>query len=187
MLSKLLAIRAALYSAGSMATTERDAFELVLEFHSDLRAHVAELGQVTTALALANTRPADLPPTDLKTRILSTVASHDLPAAPTALVVTNPEGRVEWINPSFSAMCGFTLKELSGHKPGQVLQGRATDPAAVTRIRTALTALRPVRETMVNYHKNGSAYRVDLEITPILDDEGSPLWFVAQERKLADL
>jgi PAS domain S-box-containing protein len=187
MLSELLATRAALYAAGSMATAERDAFELVLEFHADLRAHVAELGDVTTALALSDARPAAAPPSDLKTRILSTVGAHALPAAPAALVVTDPAGRVEWINPAFSAMCGFTLKELAGHKPGQVLQGAATDAAAVRRIRTALAALRPVRETMVNYHKNGSAYRVDIEITPILDDERAPLWFVAQEHKLAEL
>jgi hypothetical protein len=82
-------------------------------------------------------------------------------------------------------MCGFTLNELAGHKPGQVLQGPKTDPAAVQRIRVAVAACRPVRETLVNYHKNGSAYRVDITITPILDDERAPLWFVAQERKLA--
>jgi hypothetical protein len=51
-------------------------------------------------------------------------------------------------------------------------------------MRSALHARRPCRETLVNYHKDGSAYVVDIEITPILDEEQQPLWFVARERKL---
>lgn len=185
MLSELLATRAALYVAGSMTAAEREAFELVLEFQPELRAEVAGLGHVTTAWTLAGADPATVPPTELKTRILSTVGAHSSPAAPTAMLVTDPFGRVEWLNATFSAMCGFTLGELAGHKPGQVLQGPATDPAAVRRIRSAVAACRPVRETLVNYHKSGSPYRVDIAITPILDDDRAPLWFVAQERKLA--
>jgi PAS domain S-box-containing protein len=185
MLSELLATRAALYVAGSMSAAEREAFELVLEFQPELRAEVAALGHVTTAWTLAGAPPASVPPAELKTRILSSVGAHASPAAPTAMVVTDPFGRVEWLNATFSTMCGFTLSELAGYKPGQVLQGPGTDPAAVQRIRVAVAACQPVRETMVNYHKNGSAYRVDIAITPILDDERAPLWFVAQERKLA--
>lgn len=187
MLSELLATRAALYVAGSMLASEREAFELVLEFQPELRAEVAALGHVTTAWTLAEAHPATVPPTELKSRVLTTVGSRSSPAAPTAMVVTDPFGRVEWLNATFSAMCGFTLNELAGHKPGHVLQGPGTDPAAVQRIRTAVAACRPARETMINYHKNGLAYCVAIAITPILDDNHAPLWFVAQERKLASL
>jgi PAS domain S-box-containing protein len=187
MLSELLATRAALYVAGSMSTSEREAFELVLEFQPELRAEVAELGQVTVAWAQASEHLVEALPTDLKSRILSTVGTHSAPAAPTALLVTDRFGRVEWLNSEFSAMCGFTLSELAGHKPGQVLQGPETDPAAVQRLSTAVAAGQPACETMVNYHKDGSVYRVDIAITPILDDDHVPLWFIAEERKLAEV
>ena len=61
----------------------------------------------------------------------------------------------------------------------------ATDGTApVQRIRDALRERRPCRETLVNYHKDGTLYRVSVAIAPILDDEQQPLWFVAKERKL---
>jgi hypothetical protein len=77
------------------------------------------------------------------------------------------------------------LDELRGRRPGQLLQGPGTDRAAVERIRVALRARRPCREELVNYHKDGSAYRADVQIMPVLDDDGNPLWFVAKERLLA--
>jgi hypothetical protein len=38
----------------------------------------------------------------------------------------------------------------------------------------------------VNYHKDGTPYRADVRIMPILDNAGQTLWFVAKERKLAE-
>ena len=81
-------------------------------------------------------------------------------------------------------MCGYTLAELRGRKPGQVLQGPDTDAASVTRIRTALHNRQPCHEQLVNYHKDGSRYRADIRLAPILDDANEPLYFVARERKL---
>ena len=106
------------------------------------------------------------------------------PAEPEGFVVTDPRGLVEWINPAFTALCGYALEEIKGRKPGHLLQGPGTDPAPVARIRESLREKRPCRETLVNYHKDGTLYRVDVRITPILDDDRQPLWFVAQERKL---
>jgi PAS domain S-box-containing protein len=103
---------------------------------------------------------------------------------PESLVATGPDGLVLWVNDAFTTMCGYSLEELKGRKPGQLLQGADTDPAAVGRIRDSLRVRRACRESLVNYHKNGTRYRVDVRISPILDDEGQPLWFVAKERKL---
>jgi len=100
------------------------------------------------------------------------------------MVVTNPDGEIEWFNHAFTEMCDYTLPELKGRKPGHVLQGPDTDPATVARIRTAISSRQRCRETIVNYHKDGSRYEADVRIAPILDDDRQPLWFVAQERKL---
>jgi PAS domain S-box-containing protein len=185
MLTDVLQDRAALYAAGAMTAPERENFELVLEFHTELRALVAGL-QDTTAVALRATVPAIAPPAALRERIFAALAPQAAPADE-PMVVTNPAGLVEWINPAFTGLCGYTLPELSGRKPGALLQGPRTDRTAVDRIRRAMQELRPCHETLLNYHKDGSPYRVDVRITPILDDDRQPLWFVAQERKLADV
>ena len=185
MISELLQDRAALYVSGAMTDGERGDFELILEFHEEVRQFVNELQEVGNAILLADA-PADVPEISSarKSKILRAIADRPAQAAPEGFVMTGPDRLVQWVNPAFTAMCGYSLDELRGKSLGPVLQGERTDPAAVARIRSALHALRPCRETLVNYHKDGSPYSVDIAITPILDDEQQPLWFVARERKI---
>lgn len=184
MLSELLQDRAALYAAGVMSAAERESFELLLEFHEELRAEVASLQKVATAVWLAGVKPAAAAPAELKARILGALGPQPRPPAPDGLVVADAAGLIEWVNPAFTALCGYTLDEIKGRKPGQFLQGPRTDPTAVARIRQGVRERRPCRETLANYHKDGSLYYVDIAITPILDDDGQPLWFIAKEKKV---
>jgi PAS domain S-box-containing protein len=178
--------RAVQYVSGAMTAAERESFEVVLEFHRDLRLQVAELQEVASTVAMAPVGRLMDPPADLKSRLLGAVETLPPRREPDGLVVTDAEGRVEWINPAFTAMCGYSLEEIRGRKPGHLLQGPATDPAAVERIRAALRDRRPCREALVNYHKDGTRYRADVRISPVLDDDAQPLWFVARERRLPD-
>ena len=184
MATELLQDRAALYVAGALTAPERESFELVLEFQHDLRAHVARLQDVGAKVLLAQVPRHMAAPSSLKSRIFDAIESRPRQLQPDCLVVTGPNGLIEWVNPAFSAMCGYSVAELKGRKPGHLLQGPETDPAAVQRIREAVRERRSCREILLNYHKDGAIYRVDVAITPILDDEGGPLWFVAKERKL---
>ena len=182
MLTELLQDRAERYVSGGMTESERGSFEVVLGFHQELRAEVSGLQDVVTTVVMAAV-PLVAPPRDLKARLFGALAG--LPAVePEGWVATGPDGLVEWVNPAFMAMCGYSLAELKGRKPGHLLQGPDTDAAAVERIRDALRARCTCRETLVNYHKDGTRYRVEVSIDPILDDAGQPLWFVARERKL---
>lgn len=186
MLPELLQDRAAIYVSGAMTAAERENFELVLDFHEELRAHVAGLQQVLTTVLLSEPSATAAPPPTLKARVLGALGVQPPIRDPEGMVVTNGEGLVEWINPAFTAMCGFSLNEIRGRKPGQLLQGAGTDPASVDRIRRSLRESRGCREILVNYHKNGSPYRVDIRIEPVLDDDHRPVWFVARERRLPD-
>jgi PAS domain S-box-containing protein len=186
MLPELLQDRAALYVAGALDADQRDAFELVLDFQPELRVLVARLQEVGAAVMLSSLRHDSTPPPNLRARILSAVASR--PRSEThPMVVTCPRGRVEWVNPQFTAMCGHSFEEIRGRKPGEFLQGPDTDAEVVKRIRDAIRERRKCREKLVNYHRDGTRYEVELALTPVLDDAGEPLWFVAQERKLANV
>ncbi len=182
MLPELLQDRAERYVSGGMTESERGSFEVILGFHQELRAQVTELQDVVAAVVMASVTPV-VPSGQLKARLLGALDGLP-PVEPEGWVATDPAGLVEWVNPAFMAMCGYSLEELKGRKPGHLLQGPDTDPATVERIRGALRARRACRETLVNYHKDGSRYGVEVSIDPILDDEGQPLWFVARERKL---
>jgi PAS domain S-box-containing protein len=187
MLADNLQDRAVLYVSGEMPPPDREAFDVLLEFHGELRAHVAGLHEAMAGALMVRTVPHVRPPVALKTDILNALGAPVPRPEPEALVVTNAAGLLQWVNPAFTDMCGYTLDELRDRKPGHLLQGPGTDPAAVNRIRESLRARRACRETLVNYHKDGTSYRADVRIMPVLDDDGQPLWFVAKERLVPGL
>ncbi len=187
MLSESLQEQAAVYAAGLMTSEQREEFELVVEFHDELREVVRHLGEVGAAVSLAaRDRGSARPTLDAKARILAAIADSPQESKPEALVVSGPDGLVQWINPAFSAMCGYTLEELYGKKLGPILQGEKTDRERAARIRRAVHTFSPCRETILNYHKNGTPYCVEVAITPIRSDSGDPLWLIAREREVKD-
>jgi PAS domain S-box-containing protein len=171
-----------------MTPGEREEFELVLGFNPELRNLIYELQQVASALAMAQI-PAELPSLspESKSTILQRLVAESRISIHESVVVTGPDRLVRWVNSEFTAMCGYSLAELEGKKLGPLLQGPATDIAAVMRIRAALDAEGASRETLVNYHKDGSPYLVEIAITPIRDDQNRLRWFVARERLLEKL
>jgi PAS domain S-box-containing protein len=184
MINAFLQERAVLYVSGAMLPQEREQFELVLEFHYELRECVGELAEVGAAITL---RPGDFRPSPgLKARILGLLRDRAQQVTSDGLIMSGPAGLVQWINPAFSAMCGYTLEELRGKKLGPILQGEKTDRETAERLRRAVHEYRSCREAILNYRKNGEPYWVEISMTPILDRGGQPLWLVARERKLAE-
>src|ERR1700738_329163 len=185
MSNEFLQEQAALYVSGAMSPQEREQFELVLEFHDELREFTTGCAEVGVAITLAALRTGNSRSSSgLKARIMSIVRDRPQRATADGLVVSRPNGLVHWIKPVFSAMCGYTLEELRGKKLGPILQGEKTDRETANRIRRAVHECRPCRETILNYRKNGEPYFVEIAITPILDDGGDRLLLVAREREL---
>lgn len=185
MLTDFLQDRAALYVAGEMSAAEREQFELLLEFHAELREHVAEVGNLSAALtASALAGESAKPSPELKARVLGKIAGLPQQTRAEAIVVSGVDGLVQWVSPAFTEMCGYELNELRGRKLGPILQGKDTDPATAARLREAVRNARPCRETILNYHKSGQPYLVDVDVTPVVDDAGTPLWLIAREHEV---
>lgn len=100
------------------------------------------------------------------------------------IIITDAAGITIWVNAGFRALCGHTSADIIGKKPGQLLQGPATDPAVVRRISAALRAGIGCTEELVNYHKDGHPYWVRLQITPLRNEQGHIVQFIAFEHKI---
>lgn len=100
-----------------------------------------------------------------------------------ATVVTDAEGLVLSIDPAFTDICGYTFEELRGRKPGDILQGPATEQEIVEQFREALREQAPFECTITNYHKNGTTYRVHIKCEPVFKGKNLS-GFKAEERKL---
>ncbi len=107
------------------------------------------------------------------------------------VLVADAEGRLEWANEAFTRLTGYTVEEVKGKRPGEFLQGSGTDPAAKARIRKSLLRGKGIRTELLNYRKDGTAYWVDINIQPMLDERGQlEGWFAIEvditERKAAE-
>jgi PAS domain S-box-containing protein len=158
---------AALYVSGALTTRERAQFDIILKHHAELRALVMRLEEAAVGAGFAR-RSGDYRPSEaLKTRLLNEVQTRTQRSPEEAFVMANAEGIVEWVNPAFTGMCGYTLEQLKGKKLGSILQGKLTDPVAAARLREAVHDRKPCTEALINYRKDGTPYWVSINITPI--------------------
>ncbi len=182
--------QASLYALGVLSPEEAEELERKLSSNPHLQKLVTGLRDVGAALPAAF-KPVRKPSVTLKSKVMRKIADREIAAAyetwcrsGESLVVTDKEGRIEWVNDAFTRMCGYTLDELRGQKPGSMLQGERTDRSAVARLRESIHARRPVVEELVNYTKEGEPYWVSISITPVFDNEHEFCRFVAVEREL---
>jgi PAS domain S-box-containing protein len=99
----------------------------------------------------------------------------------TGVIITDADGRVQWVNDGFTRMSGFSLPELMGRKPGALLQGPDTDPAAVERMRAAVREHRSFMVEVLNYARNGTPYWVHIDCHPMRGADGRLEGFMALE------
>jgi PAS domain S-box-containing protein len=101
-----------------------------------------------------------------------------------ARVRTDAQGHVIQINPAFSGLCGYTFEEIRGRKPGSLLQGPETTTESVLALRNAIRSRQVCSVEMVNYHKNQTTYRVQIDLAPQFNLLGELEGFEAVEHKL---
>ncbi|MDJ0783440.1 MAG: PAS domain-containing protein [Desulfosarcinaceae bacterium] len=71
-----------------------------------------------------------------------------------------------YVNPAFCNMTGYGPQELVGKSP-DVLQGEATDPAVLQRLREEISRGEVFHGQAINYRKDGSTFLMDWKIVPI--------------------
>lgn len=103
-----------------------------------------------------------------------------------SVIITDAAGLIEYTNPGFERMTGFTFDEVQGRKPGDVLQGKLTDFGAKERIRQKLNAREPFYEEILNYTKTGEPYWISLSINPIFSASGDLERFISVQANITD-
>lgn len=120
---------------------------------------------------------------EVENRRLAMVAN----ATTNMVVVADGEGRIEWINPAFTRITGYTLEEVIGKTPGSFLGGPETDPKVSFYMGQKIRAGQGFKDVeVVNYSKEGRQYWVSIEVQPILDNTGKVIQFIAIESDISE-
>ncbi len=102
------------------------------------------------------------------------------------IVITDEDERVLYVNAAFERISGYTLHEMRGKRPGPSLQGPSTDEAARAILRYAIAERVPVKTEIVNYHKNGNPYWMEISLVHILGERAGMGRFIAIEQDVSD-
>ncbi|MDX1584221.1 MAG: EAL domain-containing protein, partial [Thermoanaerobaculia bacterium] len=106
-----------------------------------------------------------------------------LEAAPNAVVVTDVEGVILWVNPAFSRLTGYRKSEAVGRTPALLKSGR--HPASFyAQMWKTLRAGQVWRGELYNRRKDGEIYLEDQTIAPLRQEDGSITHFVAVKQDI---
>ena len=103
-----------------------------------------------------------------------------------AVVVTDREGRIEYVNAAFEALTGYTKDEVLGKNP-RILKSGQQDEAFYANLWDTILAGEVFRGVLVNRKKNGDLYDEEKTITPIRDPDGRITHFVSIDRDVTAL
>jgi PAS domain S-box-containing protein/diguanylate cyclase (GGDEF)-like protein len=100
-----------------------------------------------------------------------------------AVIITNAQGFIEYVNDAFENASGYSLSELRGRTPGVLKADRQT-PEFFERMWSALRKGEVFRGEIANRKKTGEIYYEDLVIEPVRDAQGTITHFVSTGRDI---
>ena len=111
--------------------------------------------------------------------------SAALMAAANAIVITALDGSIEWINPAFTALTGYTVEESVGRKLGALLRSGMQEAPFYESLWSSILAGQVWQGELINRRKDGSLYIEEQAITPVLDAGGAVTHFVAIKQDIS--
>ncbi|MBI5566288.1 MAG: PAS domain S-box protein, partial [Chloroflexi bacterium] len=98
--------------------------------------------------------------------------------SPATIVITDPDGRIEYANPKFKATTGYTLGEALGQTP-RILKSGHTPSDEYKQLWDTISTGREWHGEFHNKKKDGELYWEWASISPILDAQGGIVNYLA--------
>jgi two-component system, cell cycle sensor histidine kinase and response regulator CckA len=112
--------------------------------------------------------------------------SAALNAAADAMVITDREGTIEWVNPAFVVVNGYTAEEALGKNPRELVKSGVHDTGFYRRMWDTILAGDVWKGELTNRRKDGSLYFEEQTITPVKGASGEIAHFIAIKRDITE-
>jgi PAS domain S-box-containing protein len=112
--------------------------------------------------------------------------SSALNAAANAVVITDREGNLEWVNQAFLALTGYGEDEVIGRNPRVLIRSGAHDRVFYEGLWNTVLAGDVWHGELTNRRKDGSFYSEEMTITPLRDARGEIRHFIAVKQDITE-
>ena len=139
------------------------------------RDEVAQLGLAFNGMA------AEVQTRDQTLRKLSLAMEQ----SPESIVITDLDGRIEYVNAFFLRNTGFTREDVLGRNP-RILQSGKTPPETYRALWAALASEQIWRGEFINRRKDGSDYVDAATIAPVRDPDGRIRHYLSVQQDITE-
>jgi PAS domain S-box-containing protein len=102
-----------------------------------------------------------------------------------AVVITNTQGVIEYVNPAFTRITGYSREEALGQNP-RILKAEQQDPAFYEQLWSTILKGQPWHGELVNRRKDGSQYTEQMNIAPVRGAHGQVTHFIATKQDVTE-
>jgi PAS domain S-box-containing protein len=105
--------------------------------------------------------------------------------SPASVVITDTEGKIEYVNPKFTSLTGYSADEVLGENP-RILKSGEHPREFYEGLWTTILAGREWRGELHNRKKNGGLFWEQSSVSPVRDREGNITHFVAVKEDVTE-
>ena len=99
------------------------------------------------------------------------------------IFITDPAGVIQYVNPAFERVTGYSRQEALGNKPSMLKSGKH-GPDFYQELWQTITRGEAWSGNFINKRRDGSLFTEQASITPMLDQDGRIIHFVASKKDI---
>lgn len=109
--------------------------------------------------------------------------SQAIEQSPVTIVITDINGRVEYVNPAFETTTGYSFEEVKG-KTTEILKSGKMDESVYKELWENIPNGKEWHGEWINKRKNGELYWEDVSITPVFSESGEIINYLAVKQDI---
>lgn len=111
--------------------------------------------------------------------------SKTITQSPVSVIITNTLGKIEYVNPKFTEVTGYAFEDVFGRNPNILKSGNQNDDF-YRNLWDTILAGKDWDGELLNKKKNGELYWENAKISPITNEEGVIINFVAIKEDITE-
>ncbi len=111
--------------------------------------------------------------------------SHAVEQSPVTIVITNADGNIEYVNPKFTELTGYTPEEVIGKNP-RILKSSVYSTEFYEQLWETIQSGSDWRGEFQNRKKDGGLYWEDATISPVLNSDGVITHYLAVKEDITE-